>query len=124
MKGIRFYRHMALALALSLQAIKAQDLGISHFRVQETGVTLEVDVPQGWGYVKLVTTQSLFEPSRTFWHQVGERPGKVVSLFRNLEKRLSSVGAGEGEAPEAPYMGSEYFEFYPASHRCFLMSVR
>ena len=49
MKGIRFYRHVALALALSLQAIKAQDLGISHFRVHETGVTLEVDVPQGWG---------------------------------------------------------------------------
>ena len=49
MKGIRFYRHMALAFALSLQAIKAQDLGISHFRVQETGVTLRGGCPSGLG---------------------------------------------------------------------------
>ena len=114
MKGIRFYRHMALALALSLQAIKAQDLGISHFRVQETGVTLEVDVPQGWGHVKLVTTQSLFEPFESLLAsgEVKRLPGKAVfTIPKSGETTFLSVGAGEGEAPEAPYMGSEYFEF-------------
>ena len=80
---------MALALALSLQAIKAQDLGISHFRVQETGVTLEVNVPQGWGHVKLVMTQSLFEPFENLLAsgEVKRLPGKAIfTLFRNLEK--------------------------------------
>ena len=116
MKGICFYCHMALALALSLQAIKAQDLGISHFRVQESGVTLEVDVPKGWGHVKLVTTQSLFEPFENLLAsgEVKSLPGKVVfTIPKSGETTFLSVGAGEGEAPEAPYMGSEYFEFYP-----------
>ena len=116
MKGICFYCHMALALTLSLQTIKAQDLGISHFRVQETGITLEVNVPQGWGHVKLVTTQSLFEPFENLLAsgEVKRLPGKVVfTIPKSGETTFLSVWAGEGEVPEAPNMGSEYFEFYP-----------
>ena len=98
MKGIRFYSHVAVALALSLQAIKAQDLGITHFRVQETGLTLEVNVPQGWGHVKLVATQSLFVPFENLWASgdVERLPGKVVfTIPKSGETTFLSVGAGE-----------------------------
>ena len=128
MKGIRFYRHMALAFALSLQAIKAQDLGISHFRVQETGVTLEVDVPQGWGHVKLLTTQSLFEPFENLLAsgEVERLPGKVVfTIPKSGETTFLSVGAGEGGAPEAPTWEANILNFirnFPL--QCFLMIMR
>ena len=128
MKGIRFYRHMALALCLEPVTIKAQDLGISHFRVQETGVTLEVDVPQGWGHVKLVTTQSLFEPFESLLAsgEVKRLPGKAVfTIPKSGETTFLSVGAGKVRLLRLRIWVANILNFirsFPL--QCFLMSMR